>query len=272
MILSSRTSPRISLRRAASYNANDKGPQSSTSSRFSFNHLIATPPPSPSLPALIPRHGRPVTASPRIYVRVFFWLVGVMVIVYYGLSRIRAGHTGMTKVGWENHAGEQFEMVGDEELPNFPTPVVVADKKGRAKWTVSIPPDHEFPLEPKEYADICQQNREVAAHVADLHSHSHKVHAAHYGYYHVDPNFMDISEAESHGLLPGPKAKTSMKESKMVGETPNSLVDSDVCEKSMTFLMETGDAGLGKTLLLLWTAYGLAQKEGRGFFIDDSRW
>lgn len=181
----------------------------------------------------------------------------------------------MTRVGWENHAGEQFEMVGDEELPDFPTPVVVMDKKGRSKWTVSIPPSHDFPLEPKQYIDICQQNMEVATHVADLHSHSHKVHAAHYGYYRVDPNFMDVAEAESHGLLPGPKAKTNMKESVMVGESQasqGSLVEMGVCNSTMTFLMETGDAGLGKTLLTLWTAYGLAMKEGRAFFIDDTRW
>lgn len=272
MILSSRNTPRISLRRAASYNANDRGPQSSTSSRFSFNHLIATPPPSPGLPALIPRHGKPVAANPRKYVRAVVWLVGVLVIVYYGLSKIQTGHNRLAKVGWETNAGEQFEMVGDEELPDFPTPVVVTDKKGRAKWTVSIPPDSVFPLEPKVYADICMQNMEVSAHVADLHSHSHKVHAAHYGYYRVDPNFMDVAEAEAHGLLPGLKAKTSMKENGLVGETQDSLIESDVCEKSMTFLMETADAGLGKTLMMLWMAYGLAQKEGRDFFVDDSRW
>lgn len=204
--------------------------------------------------------------------RAFFWLTGVLVIVYYGMSRIRAGHTGFSNVGWENNAGEQFEMVGDQDLPDFPTPVVVMDKKGRAKWTVSIPPDHPFPLEPKQYVDICSQNAEVASHVADLHTHSHKVHAAHYEYYYVDPYFMDVAEAENHGLLPGVKAKTTMKEDGLVGETQDSLIESDVCEKSMTFLMETSDAGLGKTLLMLWTAYGLAEKEGREFFIDDSRW
>jgi hypothetical protein len=172
-------------------------------------------------------------------------------------------------IGWENHAGQQFEMVGDEELPDFPTPVVVLDKKGRAKWTVSIPPDHEFPLEPKIYAEICQQNIEVSNHVADLHS---RTHSENYGYYHVDPYFMDVAEAEDNGLLPGPKAKTSMKEDEVVGENQNSLIEEDVCEKSMTFLLETEDAGLGKTLMMLWTAYGLAMKEGRGFFLDDSRW
>ncbi|TVY71423.1 hypothetical protein LSUE1_G008521 [Lachnellula suecica] len=163
-------------------------------------------------------------------------------------------------------------MVGESELPDFPTPVVVTDKRGRAKWTVSIPPDHEFPLQQEQYAEICMQNMEVAKHVVDLHSHMHRESMAHYGYYHVDPNFMDVAEAEAHGLLPGTKAKTNMKQQQLVGENVDGLIESEVCEKSMTFVMETHDAGLGKTLMMLWTAYGLAQKEGRSFFVDDSRW
>ncbi|KAJ8122386.1 hypothetical protein ONZ43_g1405 [Nemania bipapillata] len=46
--------PRLNLRRAASYQG-EKAPTSSTSSRFNFNHLIFSPPPSPGLPALLPR-------------------------------------------------------------------------------------------------------------------------------------------------------------------------------------------------------------------------
>jgi hypothetical protein len=272
MILSSRNSPRISLRRAASYNNSDRGPQSSTSSRFSFNHLIASPPPSPGLPALVPRHGKPVpNHTPRKFFRGFVWLMGFLVVVYLLFSRIDSGNS-FTPVGWANNAGDQYEMVGESELPEFPTPVMITDKKGRPKWTISIPPDHDFPLAPNVYSEICTQNMEVAMHVADLRSHSHKEHAAHYDYYHVDPNFMDVWDAEAHGLLPGPKAKTSMKEDAVVGENQDGLIESEVCAKSMTFLLETGDAGLGKTLMMLWTAYGLAKKEGREFFIEDSKW
>ncbi|KAK5000794.1 hypothetical protein LTR66_000426 [Elasticomyces elasticus] len=36
--------------------------------------------------------------------------------------------------------------------------------------------------------------------------------------------------------------------------------------------METSEAGFGNTLLMLWISYGLAKKEGRAFFIDDTRW
>ncbi|KAJ9428918.1 hypothetical protein QL093DRAFT_1037550 [Fusarium oxysporum] len=47
--------PALNLRRASSYNAQDRGPISSTSSRFNFNHLFFSPPASPALPALVPR-------------------------------------------------------------------------------------------------------------------------------------------------------------------------------------------------------------------------
>ncbi|KAF4636094.1 hypothetical protein G7Y89_g1995 [Cudoniella acicularis] len=273
MILSSRNSPRLNLRRATPYGI-EKAPLSSTSSRFSFNHLIASPPPSPSLPALVPRHGKPPpTSNPRKYLRVLMWVSGVLLILYFGFTTIQLGHS-VKPVGWATNSGEEFEMVGDTELPDFPTPVMITDKRGRAKWTVSIPPDHEFPLQPEQYRDICTQNTEVAIHVADLHKHIHIEHAAHHGYYHVDPYFMDVAEAEAHGLLPGLKAKTSMnvKEGALVGENTDGLIVSDVCKQTMTFVLETHDAGLGKTLMMLWTAYGLAQKEGRDFFVDDSRW
>ncbi|KAL3423859.1 hypothetical protein PVAG01_05606 [Phlyctema vagabunda] len=275
MILSAR-SPRMSLRRTGSYNAAEKGPLSSTSSRFSFNHLIVSPPPSPSLPALVPRHGRisPVH-TPRRCLRVALWLSGVLVIVYFGFIAIKTDHS-VPSVGWSLLSGEQYEMVEESELPDYPTPVVVTDKRGRAKWTVSIPPDQPFPLAPQDYAMICSQNMEVANHVRETHSHKPVSHG-HFGYYYVDPNFMDVHEAEEHGLLPGPKAngKTSMVngvEGNIIGEKKDSLIETEVCQKSLTFVMETHDAGLGKTLMMLWMAFGLAQKEERSFFIEDSRW
>ena len=145
MILSSRNSPRLSLRRVGSYTG-DRGPQSSTSSRFSFNHLIQSPPPSPGLPALVPRHGKLApTRSSRTYLRGLLWVLGVTAVLYFGLSKLRLENP-VTPVGWTTHGGDQYEMVGDSELPDFPTPVVVADKRGRAKWTVYIPPDMKFPL------------------------------------------------------------------------------------------------------------------------------
>ncbi|KAH8698255.1 hypothetical protein BGW36DRAFT_294444 [Talaromyces proteolyticus] len=45
-----------------------------------------------------------------------------------------------------------------------------------------------------------------------------------------------------------------------------------ICETSLTFAMQSEDAGLGKTLMDLWMSYGLARKQGRSFFIDDTDW
>jgi hypothetical protein len=166
-------------------------------------------------------------------------------------------------------------MIGEDKLPDFPTPVVVSDKRGRAKWTVSIPHTYDFPLEPEIYEGICRQNMEASNHVADLHKYKHVTHQAHYDYYHVDPYFMDVAEAEEHGMLPGTGSRAgsaSGSDGSIIGENKDGLVDKQICEKSMTVIMESSDAGLGRTLLMLWMAYGLAQKEERAFFVDDSRW
>lgn len=197
--------------------------------------------------------------------------------MYFGFSHIRLGHS-VPKVGWSTYDDQEYEMVGEDKLPDFPTPVVVTDKRGRAKWTVSIPSSYDFPLQPEEYAEICRQNKEASSHVADLHKHKHVEYVAHYDYYHVDPYFMDVAEAEKHGMLAdvaGSKSWGKTKHGKagsFVGISKDDLAKNDICKKSMTFVMETTDAGFGRTLMLLWMAYGLAQKEERAFFVDDSRW
>lgn len=189
---------------------------------------------------------------------------------------MRTNHS-VPELGWSAQDGQEYEMVGEDKLPDFPTPVVVSDKRGRAKWTISIPPNYNFPLEPKEYADICSQTVEVSNHVIDLHRHGHSDVAAHFSYYHVDGNFMDVEEAEKVGMLPGSSSQTgnTLWDSVINGKdgaVNAELIESPVCQKTLTFLLETSDAGLGPTLMSLWMAYGLAKKEGRNFFIDDSRW
>ncbi len=181
-------------------------------------------------------------------------LLILLSMLYLGFATMRS--PGIPNVGWEYHGSDRFEMVGDTELPDFPTPVIVTDRRGRAKWTISIPPGLPFPLAPKQYVEMCQQAHEVSQSVEDLHAHLHRTHAAHYAYYRVDPNFIDVNEAEKLALLPS-RAEESAEE---------------VCERSMTVVLETSDAGMGRTLMMLWMAYGLAEKEGRHFFVDDLRW
>lgn len=268
----------MTLRKVASYGSLEKGPDSATSSSFTINGLAPSCPPSPGLPfkqhQIHPRsHHRT-----RSLFRLLVWCAGVVTVLWFAFKQIQANRP-LPNAGWSNDDAEAYEMIGEDALPDFPTPLVVTDKRGRAKWTISIPPTEDFPLQPDTYIDICTSSRETSDHVADLHSHRKSTYRAHAEYYHVDPYFMDINEAIDLGMLPkvgratlkgGPV--TPGNEGDIVGEKGENLVEQDVCDTSLTFVMETGNAGFGETLLLLWTAYGLAQKEGRSFFVDDTRW
>jgi len=187
---------------------------------------------------------------------------------------------------YSSHNGDAYEIVGQDTLPELPSPVIVTDRRGKSKWTVSIPPGLGFPLRPKEYSDICAQSTDVSQHVVQLKSHGGD---HHYGgdvsYYHVDPNYMDVAEAEKQGVLPGVsdkparwtwKAETGKEGGKDAMsedlETIQDLEKIPVCDKSLTYVMGSSDARFGETLMGLWMSYGLAKKEGRAFFIDDVNW
>lgn len=197
--------------------------------------------------------------------RLLLWTALVCTVLYYASTLLP--HRSPPATAWSTASGAAYELIGDDALPDFPTPVVVTDNHGRSRWTVSIPPSHAFPLSPSEYADICTQTLEVSDHVADIHGHKHALHSPP----HTDPHFLDVADAESAGLLSHPPGHTYSAPSRpLVGHPP--LADAPLCARSLTVLLETPSAGLGATLLLLWTAYGLALSEHRAFFIDDSRW
>jgi hypothetical protein len=86
-----------------------------------------------------------------------------------------------------------------------------------------------------------------------------------------------VQEAENEHLLGGWTVRLSnvgkkRDDGNIVGESKGSVSEKPVCQESMTFVLESEDAGFGKTMMLLWIAYGIAQKERRAFFVDDSRW
>lgn len=87
---------------------------------------------------------------------------------------------------------------------------------------------------------------------------------------------MDIAEAEKDLLLVTRNNEMEYRGNGLVGvdsSHDNSRQrDIKICERSLTYVLESPDAGLGLTLMGLWMSYGLAKKEGRGFFIDDSNW
>lgn len=274
----SNSAPRMTLRRNTSFT---DAPLSATSSRFSFNHLLSSPPPSPFLPALVPRHGK-ATPSPtprklRKLFRLLIWISLLFTIIYLAIQHTPLQHY-ISSTSNQSHTSvdDEPDLVGSDELPDIPTPVVVTDKSDKARWTVSIPPGYRFPLSASEYLDICDGVDDISSHVSELNGHKHTKHSS---YYQADSYFMDPVDAGRAGLLLSAnqiagyewKSRNTPASRRLVGEEkipPNT----PICESSLTVILETEDAGLGQTLMMLWTAYGLAKKEGRAFFIDDSGW
>ncbi|KAK7424860.1 hypothetical protein QQX98_000135 [Neonectria punicea] len=267
---------RLNLRRGGSYNHLDRGPLSSTSSRFNFNHLLFSPPPSPSLPALVPRPKRTpsqilVTRPSRVFRRLFL-LAGLLTTVYL-LALAFRDHDVLPAVWPYFSKPEGFELVGQDAFPDFPTPVIISDTKGRSKWSISIPHDYDFPLSIDQYSDMSGQCREVSSRARDLHHKTPISEQTMLSYDAPDDYFVDVDEAERTGLLPSPPKGVHAKQpGHIVGMDKESMQYKPVCQSSMTFVLETPDAGLGNTLMTLWTFYGLAKEQGRAFFIDDTRW
>ena len=172
--------------------------------------------------------------------------------------------------------GDANKLVHDEKLPTSPMPVLVTENKSKSRWTVSIPPKGPFPLKANDYKNICTTSHDLVHHLDSM-KRGRKGHG-HFGYYHVDKRFMDVQQAEDKSMLPsGPPAFSG---SFVAGVSkPDSQIDSKnrdpvtgICKRSITYVMETTDAGFGSTLMGLWMAYGLAKKEGRALFIDDRNW
>lgn len=175
---------------------------------------------------------------------------------------------------------EVFGLVENDALPETPGPVVVKDSKGQTRWTISIPRGNKLPLSPAEYSKLCTRSEEIAQSIMHMRNHKSKSKGSNQrGYYHVDPNFIDIAEAQEEGLLPaeseGDFAMVDVDDTNHVVGGDRYMTeyrDAAQCQKTLTFVLQTEDGGLGKTLMHLWMSYGLAKKEGREFFIDDSNW
>ena len=150
-----------------------------------------------------------------------------------------------------------FDVAGETTPSHPPTAHLVTDAHGNSRWTVTIPHNYSFPLPGRNYQDLCTQGTLLRDRIVDgKRSLQTKAFWRKSNYYTSDPTFLDIQDAENAGVLPTAETKES----------------SNVCEKSLTFVLDHEDASFGKSLLLLWLSYGLAKKEERAFFIDDSRW
>ena len=163
-----------------------------------------------------------------------------------------------------------------EALPPKPTPIASRDEGGLWRWTVWIPRHSRFPLKPLVQAKLCQDSERIAQHLDSLERNTSQSpgHVHHFPYYHVDPNFMDVHEAESFSFLP--PSLSAPPESAVLPASnayvTHSIAAPRICPRSLIYVLEATDPGLGPTLMALWAAHGLAARENRTFFIDDRRW
>lgn len=146
-------------------------------------------------------------------------------------------------------------------------PVVVVDAYGSKKWTISIPAKADFPLLSSEYNDICAKSRGLSTALrrsSGRYDRSSPLISRRKQDF--DVNYMDIEKAQSLNLIPYSEDEAS------ISTVGPAKMDMAVCSQSLTFILEGDEAGFGKTLMALWLSYGIAKREQRTFFIDDSRW
>ena len=282
MILTSRQAPpTMSMRRAPPPDGALLSPSwsSSFSSKYSVNQMLESPMPSPALPSIVPRHGkkpRPnhLRNALRRLLLISKWICGLLIIGWVLSSRLNT----WTFVARDSSLNEKNGLMIEERSAEHPLPIFIANSNGRPKLSISLPKHLTYPLRPSQYSTVCSRYDDAARRLQLQNSHSGFYHnRGSQKYYYSDPNFMDVQEAEEQGLLPVkqddrtlPSQQTSDAEKRLKME--HLRTDGKICEKSLTHVLETTDAGIGKTLMSLWLSYGLAQKEGRAFFIDDSNW
>ncbi|KAL1588484.1 hypothetical protein WHR41_02993 [Cladosporium halotolerans] len=242
-----RRNTNLSTSSAGSTNSSTSAPP-----RASLNEKRYTSPPPDKgllpLPVTKENKSRPLSRR-NLVLRYFAALFTFLWLLHWGLS-----YSAWTR---STQAVPETTTTHDvKDLPEEPTALLVTDKAGEQRWTVSIPANAPFPLKAGQYQDICTQSEALSSSFAQR-SRLERVKEWRRKsvYYREDPAYLDVAEAQRTGVLPASPA-----------------AGNQTCQSSMTFSMATDDVSFGKTLLLLWMSYGLAKKEGRAFFIDDSHW
>ena len=230
-------------------------PKSSTKNSALKEFLLHSPLPSPALPSILPRHGKkPPVLNTRRTLWYLTWLF-ILTSTFYLISWFRKAEQKVTEQVYRHANGHSYEIVEDFRLPDYSSPLAVTNAEGESRWTIHIPANRGFPLPAKEYQDICSHIDEVAKHVTVTKGNEEE--RRHLQYYDQDPNYIDVAQAQLSELIPFDPSFTPG------GQVP-------VCKSSMIYVLDAADAGLGGSLLGLWLSYGLAQREKRAFFIDDS--
>jgi hypothetical protein len=177
--------------------------------------------------------------------------------------------------------GEDGIKLGVDDLPSSPATLMVTDKRGRSRYTIAIPATAPFPLPPAELLNLCSAAHETSEDLGNGRNGGSKAAGLfpllgkrHRHYSAPDPWYLDVAEAEQQGWLPkGTEQEISyIKGGKVNKDVAGKAGEDGVCEKSLTYVLETNNAGLGVSLMQAWMAYGIAQEEGRAFFLDDTKW
>ncbi|KAI4151869.1 MAG: hypothetical protein LQ340_003240 [Diploschistes diacapsis] len=243
----------------------------------STKEVLGSPLPSPGLLALPSSRKRQRAQTLRILRMLLHTSTWALIagFLFWGLTSLFSnGQPFRVNVSYLQKIGDSDTLIHNEALPLKALPIAVTDGEGNSRWTISIPPYEDFPLKPGTYADLCGKSHDLAHHLDMIRN----GHAGHYGYYHVDNSFMDVSEAEKLVFLPPglPAHHASVVPGSGVASNGDVVVErypvTGVCKRSLTYVLESTDAGFGAALMGLWLAYGLAMKEGRAFFVDDREW
>jgi hypothetical protein len=143
------------------------------------------------------------------------------------------------------------------QLGDLPKHAAAVSVNGGSRWTVSIPHGSAFPLSAADYTRICTSADTVRTEIdANPSSSMEGTWWPKSTWTTSDQAYLDVADAQAMGHLPADDDQTT----------------ENVCEKTLTFVLESDDVSFGSSMLMLWLSYGLAQKQGRAFFLDDSRW
>ena len=242
-------------RRNTSLSVSSTSSSNSSMSGGSRTSLHEKRPSSPTMSSMLPL---PVTKENRsrrrpmrsTVVKALFALCCVVVLLNYTLGR-----PAVLTMRRHEQVSPPMEgaLTGGIDLPGEPTTLLVSDASGSDRWTVHIPRNASFPLRSAQYRKLCSQGEDLSD-MLRRRSRLSRVRGwrGTGGYDSIDRTYLDVEEALQAGAV--------------------TAADENTCRRSLTFVMGTDDASFGKTLLLLWLSYGLAMKEGRAFFIEDSRW
>ncbi|KAI6869095.1 hypothetical protein KC323_g2834 [Hortaea werneckii] len=238
-------------RRNTSLSISSNSSTNSTTSNYSnAEKRYLSPPVSPSLPApatTVTKGNTNRQWKRSTIAKVLLSICTVLLVFRYFLGQ--AITPQLSTPSQEQHASQLSQ--------SEPQALEVTTRAGQRKWSVAIPHNATFPLHAGQYDDICRQAEDLkdrldsGSRTFGLRDWRKKS-----PYYSVDRNYLDVADAELSGALP----------------LSNVTSAESVCRSSLTFALDTSEASFGKTLLMLWMSYGLAKKEGRAFFVDDTRW